>query len=222
MYLPDSHSFTLPLIAIAGWVQLAMLGASALGSYLKNRRDKKTLQSQQDVAKKQTGLSDTISAFANKQHTLAEPAISKAMQYYLRVAGGGQGARNANAPAMMGLTDTYKGAESGIMSRMGPGPNRDRAISELSRQKAGQMGMLPFMAQQGAVGQLSGMGTNIMGSANSMLGSASNPLAQAMLSSQYAQQTQQGMDDRWNKVGDAAGKWFMDWYKNRQAKGVNL
>jgi hypothetical protein len=151
-----------PAVIAAG----IMGGTSLAGSFM-NRGNKKmeqqAMQGQQQIANRQSALANTISGFARQQHTMAQPAINKAMEYYMSVVGSaGQGAMTqAMAPQVAALNAQYGGAERGLMARMGPGAQRDSAVADLYKQRVGQQGMAGINARQNAVGALADMGQNV-------------------------------------------------------------
>lgn len=161
--------------------QIAAAAAPMAIHYFMNRHkpdpQKQAMTAMNGVNQKQSGLADAASRFAGGQTSLAAPAMSKAMQYYSSLAGGNASDLNAAvAPDMAQLTDTYKGAESGINARMGAGPQRDQAIAELMRQRAGQVGMTKLNARSGAFGQLAGLGQQANQNALGGYGIAGNTL----------------------------------------------
>lgn len=164
------------------------------------------------TARQQGVMANQISSMARQQHTMAGPAMQKAMQHYMQLAGGNRAAiQSALAPDMNNMMQSYKGAEIGMTSRMAPGPQRDAAIAALYQQKAGQMGMMPFHAKQNAFGQLGDMGQNLMQLGNQAYGTAGGILGgQAQTQSQLAQLAGQ-RQAQWGSLGEAVGNIFYPW-----------
>jgi hypothetical protein len=153
-------------------IPLITAGVSAATQYLGNRKTAgekgmEGVAAQQGLlAQKQGRLGDQIGVFAQGQHSMAQPALQKAMQYYTQLASGSRsGIQGALAPSIGALTETYRGAENGLMARSNPGASRDRQLGELARQKAGQLGLMPFQARESAIGNLAGMGQQLEGNA---------------------------------------------------------
>lgn len=204
-------------------VPLIGMGISAYMSYRQAKSAGKQAKGQEALMGKQTGLSDEMATFARGQHTMAEPALQKAMQYYMTLASGSRGAIDAQlAPERNALTETYRGAERGMTSRMAAGPGRDRAIAELYRSKAGQMGLMPFMARQTAIGGLRDMGSDAMQRALQGYGQAGNALSGASNTGLNVLKAQQNANEQWgNFFGNItkAGTMGYDWWRRRRGGG---
>ncbi len=147
-------------------IPLIGLGISAYSAYKQAKQAGKAADMQKQLMAKQSALSGELSGFARNQTSLAQPALSKAMQHYMTLATGSRGAIGAElAPGIAGVTEASRGAERGIDRSIPAGPGRDRAIADLYRQRAGQIGMMPFQAQQKGFAGLEDMGTKGMSSA---------------------------------------------------------
>jgi len=209
----------MPAIPIIG------LGIGAYSAYQQARNQGKIANAQRDMMNRQSGLANEISTMGKGQMQMGQPAMAKAMQYYTTLAGGGRGAMNAAmAPERNQMAESFRGAEQGMLARMGPGAGRDRAIAEMYRNKAGAMGMMPFQARQGAMGQLAGMGGQMMNRGADMMGAAGDVMSGASATGQRASQAQQTAGNAWGNLitqgtQAAAGGW--DWWKNRQNGGGN-
>lgn len=217
---------------VTGGISLlnGIMGARAAGKAAKSQQG--IQNSQMDLMRQQTGLSNELSSFARNQHTLAEPALSKAMQYYMQLATGNRGAiQGAIAPDVAQLQETYRGAERGIRRSMG-GASRDRAIADLYRQRAGQLGILPFQARQAAIGNMEQAGNQRMQNALSLYQGANSALTGAAYSGSASSRTGAEAADRRD---NAAGQWgnaitgggifgqsIYDWYRNRSGKSRGL
>lgn len=201
-------------------VPLIGMGISAYMSYKQAKSMGKMAAGQEALMGKQTGLSDELATFARGQHTMAEPALNKAMQYYMQLAAGNRGKIDETlAPDRAALNETYRGAERGLTSRMAAGPSRDRAIAELYRSRAGQLGLMPMMARTNAMGALNSMGSDAMqralqgyGQAGNALTGASNTGYNAMTARNQANQAWGDFAGNMTKVGTG----IYDWWKRRQ------
>lgn len=175
-------------------IPLVMMGVSAgISAYQAHKQgqaadaQKGLMGSQQGLMGQQSGLANTMSDIAKKQYTLAQPALSKAMNYYSTLATGGRGAVNSMlAPQMAQMTDTYKGAQTGMESKMAPGPGRDRAMADMFRQKAGQISMMPMQARQMGVQGMATMGQDRMNSSMDAFRGAGSALTGASQSGSAA------------------------------------
>lgn len=161
------------------------------------------LQLQSQVANKQMGLSNSLMGYADKTYQLSQPALTRALGYYQTLAQGNRSAVNQTlAPQFAQLTDTYRGAGNLVNNQLRGGA-RDYALAELARQKAGQLGLMPMQARMGAMGQLAGLGTNIMGQSQGWAGAATSALNGA------------------GNTASAAGRQAYDMYKNAYANASN-
>lgn len=184
-------------------------GASIFGALMGHHDTNSALALQKSVFNKESNLSDTISRFAQNQHSMGDPAIAKAMNYYTTLASGNRGALNAAmAPEMASMTDTYRGATTAL-NKIAPGAQRDKALSDLIRQRAGQAGMMPMQARAGAVGQLGSMGMNISNNANSLLGSSAGVFSGMGNLASSMSQTQQNINKGWQDFGSNIGTTFL-------------
>ncbi len=207
----------MPAIPIIG------LGIGAYSAYQQAKNQGKIAKAQTEMMNRQSGLANEVSSMGKGQMQMGQPAMQKAMQYYMTLAGGGRGAMNAAmAPERGQMAESYRGAEQGMMARMAPGASRDKAIAEMYRSKAGQMGTMPFMARQNAMGQLAGMGGQFMDRGANMMGTAGNILSGASSTGSRA-------SDASAKSGSAYGDLITqgtkmassgwDWWSNRQGGG---
>jgi hypothetical protein len=120
------------------------------------------------------------------------------------------------------LMEIYRGAERGLESQTSPGPQRDRALAEMYRVKAGQMGLMPFMARQGAMSNLQGMGMDRLNAAMQMYGAAGSALTGA---SNIYGNVAEGEGRRraaWESFGQSMGDIFVPWILGRRSGGGSL
>lgn len=209
----------MPAIPIIG------LGISAYSAYKQSQAQKQAADMQKQMFQAQSSLANTMQGIGNNQMSMAEPALSKAMGHYMQLASGNRGAIGSElAPDINGVTEASRGAQMGISRSMAPGPNRDKAIADLYRQRAGQIGMMPFQARNAAFGNLQTMGTNYMNSAMDAYKNASSALTGASnTGTKYmeARNQQYGTYGDIIKSGVQAGQDAYDWYKRSRTPGMN-
>jgi hypothetical protein len=201
-------------------------GISAFSAYKQGRAAQQAAGQQQAAAGQLSNLSKSIMGFGNKQFSLGAPALGQALKHYTALTMGNRGEINsALAPDRAQIAEGYTGAEQGMIARMAPGPTRDKAIADLYRQKAGQLGLLPFQARQNAVNQLGGIGSGLVEGAGRSMSSAANPLSAAGNLYENAGQNQA---NAWGAYGNIAvnaaqgAQGVYDWYKNRYGKNTGV
>lgn len=195
-------------------VPIIAAGISAGASLLGNRKTsaEKSLEA---TNKQQSALAGQVAAMARQQHTLAGPALQKAMQYYTGLASGNTGSINSLlAPDRAALMQTYAGAQKG-MDTMAPGASKDRASAALAQQKAGQLGLMPMQARNQSFEKLAGMGGNIMEGANSLLGTAGNIMTGQAYGASVLGGMQRQRQQGWQNLGSSIGNIFMPWIQGR-------
>lgn len=206
----------MPAVPIIG------LGISAVSAYKSAKNASSMANSQKDLMRQQSGLSNEMASFAREQHTMAEPALQKAMQYYMQLATGNRAAIQGQlAPDIARLTETYRGAERGLEAKTAPGPSRDRAIAELYRQRAGQLGIMPFEARRSAVGDMAQLGGQRMNAALDAYGRAGSALTGASQAGTQAFNMGERASDRYGSMisaGTQAAQDAWNWYRNRAPK----
>ena len=207
----------MPAIPIIG------LGIGAYSAYKQAKSQGKIADAQTQMMNRQSGLANEISTMGKSQMQMGQPAMQKAMQYYMTLAGGGRGAMNAAmAPERGQMAESYRGAEQGMMARMAPGASREKAIAEMYRSKAGQMGTMPFMARQNAMGQLAGMGGQMMDRGGNLMGAASNAMSGASATGARVSDSRAASGNAYGDLitqGTKAATGIWDWRKNRQGGG---
>lgn len=209
----------MPAIPIIG------LGISAFSAYKQAKAQGDAAAAQRDMMQRQSALANEIGGFARQQMSFGQPAMQKAMQHYMTLATGNRGAINAElAPERAGLTDTYRGAEQGMTARMAAGPERDRAIAQLYRQKAGALGVMPFQARSAAFSGLEGLGKFATQQGGELYGKAGTALTGA---SETGVRASDMTNREYSSYGDLissgtkAASQVYDWYKNRQSGGMS-
>ncbi len=182
-----------------------MAGTAIYGAIQGSRRT--------SAEKAATNMNNTMTNIANRQHMIAEPALKKAMQYYMTLAGGNRGAIQSHlAPDIMGLNQSYKGAETRMMNTMAPGPTRDRQMAEMQREKAGAVGMMPFIARNQAIDKMANQGQQGMGNSLTFYNGAANQLP---MMAGFDQQRSQN----WSQVGSLIGNMLMPQLTGQQPWG---
>lgn len=155
-----------------------------------------------DAEKATQNLSNTMSSIAGKQHSMAEPALQKAMQYYMTLASGNRTAiQGALAPSIQALNDSYKGGETRL-SMMPAGPTRDRQMAEMERERVGKLGMMPLSERNNAMSVLLNQGNTMNDSALGYYRQQAGLMPQL-----NAYQQQRG--ENWAQLGQTLGTIFM-------------
>lgn len=196
-------------------IPLITSGIQLLGGLLGNRKTgaEKGLESS---VKEQSALAREMAKFGKGQMSMANPAMSKAMQHYMTLLQGNRGAMDAAlAPERGQIAEAARGAQMGMDAKMAPGPQRDAALAELQRQKFGQMAMLPFQARNSAAGQVGALGSDLLGKGNALMGSSASALGN--MGNQYGQlaQAQQGRNQAWGQIGSNIYDIFSNYFKNK-------
>lgn len=197
-------------------IPLIGMGISAYSAYRQQKSQGQNANAQRDLMRQQSGLANEMGRFAKQQHSMAEPALNKAMQHYMTLATGSRGAIGAEiAPEVNSITEASRGAERGMDRSMAAGPQRDRAIAELYRQRAGQIGMLPFAARQNAFQSMEQAGNNRMAAAMEGYRGAGAALTGA---GNTGVQANAIGNQRWNSINEAiqygqqGAQGAYDWY----------
>lgn len=200
-------------------IPLVAMGISAFSAYKQAKAQGKIANAQTSMMGKQSALSNEISGFARNQMNMSQPALSQAMKHYMTLATGNRNAlQMETAPERNSMAESYRGAEQGINSKL-TGPARDRAIAELYRGKAGNMGMLAINARNGAFGNLSKQGGQQADLSATLFGSAGNTLTGAARIGDSASATRTDANNAWSGLisdGTKAATGAYDWYKRSQ------
>ena len=207
-------------------IPLITAGVSAYSAYKAAKSQSKAAGEQKALMNHQSALANEMSGFARNQYSSAQPAMQKAMQHYMQLATGNRAAiSSAIAPERNAMTESYRGAERGMESQLAPGPARDRAIAELYRQRAGNLGVMPFQARNAAFGNLAQMGQQgvdnslrAYSGAGSALTGASNTGVNYMNANNQAQQGYQNLIANVGKFGTS----IYDIYRRRRAGGGGM
>jgi len=137
-------------------------------------------QAQAESTQAQMGLSKSLSDYAGSQFRMAQPALSAGLGYYQKLLGGDRATiQGAIAPDVAGINTAYEGTQKYLEQQGVRGGAKDYATAEAERQRVGQIGMLPFLARQGAAGALTQTGLTATGQAMQGLGTAAGAAAGA-------------------------------------------
>lgn len=150
------------------------------------------------------------------------PYMNKAASYYGTLLSGDRAAQTeAVAPEIGQISDTYRGATRGLNASNLRGAQKDVALGDLTRQRAGGISSLFTGVQPGAADALSkiggqgmAIGGNILSGAGTLYGSLLDPsMKNAAMQNQNALLSGQAAG---STLVDFA-KTYNDWYKSRQS-----
>ncbi len=209
-------------------IALSVAAASAAsGAYAAHKQGESADQAsglQKSLMDRQSELAQQMMTLGKGQISGSKPALDAAMKYYMTLGSGDRGAVNAAlAPDRAGVADTARGVERGMMAHMGPGAQRDQAFADLSRQKQGQLGLMPFQARADAMGKLADMGRNQANSGYNFLTGAAGALGGQSAGINNMFNMQQQGNQAWSKFGadifNTYGPYLMN-MANKQQKPV--
>lgn len=113
----------------------------------------------------QPGLAPAISGLTNNANFFSRtgaPLLSSAASYYQKLLGTSRaGLQTAIAPVTNQIADTYRGANAQLDYSGVRGPQKDVAVANLARDKAGAIAGVPFQAKTAAVNSAAGLGTSL-------------------------------------------------------------
>lgn len=141
-------------LAVGG--ALASSAAGRAASRAAMNRSPEELQAMQRLE----GLSTQASQTGQQYGAMAAPALGRTFNYYNTLLGGNRAAiRQAVSPELQDIGEAYKGADTAIGKGYISGGERNQALAENARARAGQIsrligGVRPMAAAQG--GQLAG------------------------------------------------------------------
>jgi hypothetical protein len=142
------------------------IGGSLLGGWLGNKSAKNAVTQSPTEKASFAGTSGTAGTLSGQGGTLAgigTPALQQSSSYYSKILGGGRGSINsAVQPELNASSDLYRGADKAVTSSM-VGPQRDQALAENARAKAGTFSNILGSARPNAAAALTGIGTNTTG-----------------------------------------------------------
>jgi hypothetical protein len=208
-------------IAVAGVATAAYSTYKASKAASANDANAKQAASMQQQAQtQQSDLSKSMVGYANQQFKLAGPALSAGMGYYSKILGGDRAAvQGAIAPDVAGVNTAYEGTQKYLDQQGVRGGARDNAVAENERQRVGQVGMLPFMARQGAAANLTQSGLALNSQGNQALSAASGATSAAGGQAYNFGNQQFGQGQvRGGQIADMGGnvaKLFAQWMQGR-------
>ena len=204
-------------------IPIISLGAGLFSSYKQAQAQGKAADMQKQMMQQQTALANEMKGIGQGQMTMAQPALNKAMQHYMTLASGNRAAIGSElAPETNAALESYRGAEKGLSRSTPAGPARDRAIADMYRQRAGQIGMMPFQARAQAFQGLEKMGNQGMSNALDAYRGAGTALTGASTTANNymnAEDKKYGTYGNMISSGAQLGMDAWDWYKKRQNSG---
>lgn len=188
-----------------------MLGGALAGKKSQSNAMKRSPEEQQALTGAQ-GIAGAAGKTGQQLLGQGGGYMGQAGNYYSTLLGGNRAAMSqAVAAPMAQLTDTYRGAERGLVRSGLQGAQRDTAMGELNRQRASQIGSLVTGVQPAAAGALGALGGHMTQTGSSLTGTAgtlySNLLGHGFENRKYAR----GEGEKTGKaIGGLAaeiGKW---------------
>lgn len=126
-----------------------------------------------NAASSLSGMGDVLAKNGGELFRLGTPALGQALNYYSTLTGGNRAQmQEAVAPEAEQISETYGGAERGLARAGLRGAQRDQAVSELTRQKAGQISSLIGGVRNSAASTLAGIGGTALSAASGANSSA--------------------------------------------------
>lgn len=144
------------------------IGSSLIGS---NAASSTYDQAQKELQPFRRGAmrnADELSGNSRQLFGQAMPAVQQSLDYYKNLLGanGRKGLYSAVAPAAGTIAENYRGATSSLTKNL-RGGERDMGLAELKRQQVGDTARLVSGVQPGAAAALGGMGSGLVGQAQS-------------------------------------------------------
>jgi len=164
-------------IPAAGWSAIHA-GTALLGGWLGSRKsaaDKQLTNAQTNAAVASSDLAKQMSGFADRQFTMAQPVYNQALNYYTALAGQGGNAKLGQIlqPQVNRISDNYRGAMTSAHNSL-RGPQRDRALEDLNRQRVWQLSELGPAQREAANAKLLGVGGDMLDRASQFGQAAGN------------------------------------------------
>lgn len=186
----------------AAAIPLVSAGVGALGSLFGGRGGGGGAQA--GLAPAITGLTGNANFFSRT----GAPLLSSAANYYQKLLGNSRaGLQQAIAPVTNQIADTYRGANAQLDYSGVRGPQKDVAVANLARDKAGAIAGVPFVAKNAAAASAAGLGTSL----GQMSTSALSPLLGE------GERAREFNTDQGNLSGEALGGMFA-----QLLKGINF
>lgn len=169
-------AIAIPLIA-SGISAGGSLGAAYMGSRAANSAQKNAAQrSPEELAliKSQTGLADQQRRQGSALFAGAMPGINKSLDYYKTLLSGDRAAQTAAvAPEAETIGQAYSGADKAVRRQL-VGGERDQALAENSRARAGQISRLITGQRPAAAQGVAGLSAGLLGESGGFSGNAAN------------------------------------------------
>lgn len=159
------------------------MGGSALVSTVLGNKsasdtaDKLSQRTPEELAliKSQTGLADQQRQQGADLFGSAMPAVKNTLSYYQTLLSGNRSARMAAAsPEAQDTAAAYQGADLAARRNNLTGGQRDQALADNNKAKAGAVARLVTGVRPAAAAALGGLGTNLVGASTSANASAGN------------------------------------------------
>lgn len=189
------------------------MGASSLGSaYLSSRRSKEEKSAAgSQAAALQQGMQQGAANFK-----VGHPAMTSALSYYDTLLKGNRAAQSqAVAAPTAQITDLYRGAERGLDRSMVRGGAKDLAMSEMSRDRVGQLSQLTAGVQPMAAANLGQLGSAATGMASGPLATAAQGFGDM---NQMAMQNRMYRNQAYGQAGNNIGNMAFNVWKQKQTK----
>lgn len=176
----------------------AAIGASLIGSKMGKSAADAAMQrtpAEQGAFDANTKLAGGQVQQSNQMFATAMPAVRNSLNYYQTLLGGNRAARmGAVAPEAESVSGAYRGAETALKRNYVQGGQRDMALAENSRARAGDIARLTTGVRPGAAAASAGIAQNLIPAAQRGYGTAAGI---------YGGQVNNEMQNR--QYGDQAG-----------------
>lgn len=188
---------------------LIMAGASAAGTYgagkIGKSAQKNAMQRTPEelaLITSQKGLADQMGQQGRQLFSAGVPAVRSTLDYYQSLLSGDRQARmNAVSGEAQDTAEAYSGADRAVSQRL-RGGERDQALAENSREKAGQIARLVTGVRPMAAGATGDLGTRLIGAGAGLSGQGAS--IGANLLGNESQNRQFGVQAGQNAAGDAS------------------
>jgi len=200
-------------------IPLIVMGATAAaGAYSAHKQSQAASESagmQKSLLDRQSALSNRMQSLGEGQISSSKPALDAAMKHYLTLAQGGRGEINSLlAPDRAAVNETARGTQRGIEAHMAPGAQRDQAIADISRQRQGQLGLLPIQARTDAMGKLATLGGQGQDRGYNFMTGAAGALGGQTAGINSMFNMQQAGQAGWGQLGSDMFKMYGDYLMN--------
>lgn len=160
-----------PALIMAG----GAIGSAYVGSRAANSARKQAGQrSPEELAlmNSQRGLADQQARQGRELFGSSMPGVRSTLDYYGTLLSGNRGAQQQMvAPEAEGISDAYRGADRAVSNRL-VGGERDQALAENARERAGRISRLITGVRPGAASAMSGLTQGLIGASSGFSGQA--------------------------------------------------